>query len=241
MSERYAKLFSLPENLYAEGSPLIVSAGNLLKDNQTGQVLAQLKIRNISFKTVKAVTVSIHSFDSANLPLEADTTQEYLDLAIPQGGEFGQKVPVPLPNPTARYFAVDVQRVVFSDNSIWAAAGAAWNPLPAAEPLTRTLGDPELVKQYQLTFGAPSEVTPQEYKDLWRCACGAWNRGNTCYGCEKKESALFGLDLEALKADRDARLIRERRNGRRRPPPRRLRRRSRRQRRLQGPRRRKRY
>lgn len=36
MSERYTKLFSLPPDLYAQGSPLIVSAGNLLKDNVTG-------------------------------------------------------------------------------------------------------------------------------------------------------------------------------------------------------------
>ena len=50
MSERYSKLFSLPENLYAEGAPVIVSAGNLLKDNQTGKVLAQLKIKNITEK-----------------------------------------------------------------------------------------------------------------------------------------------------------------------------------------------
>lgn len=34
MSERYAKLSHLPENLYMEGSPVIIAAGALLKDNQ---------------------------------------------------------------------------------------------------------------------------------------------------------------------------------------------------------------
>ena len=35
MSERYSKVFSLPENLYAEGAPVVIAAGALLKDNQT--------------------------------------------------------------------------------------------------------------------------------------------------------------------------------------------------------------
>ena len=54
MSERYGRLYSLPENLYAEGAPVIISAGNLLKDTQTGKILAQLKIKNISSKIIKA-------------------------------------------------------------------------------------------------------------------------------------------------------------------------------------------
>ena len=42
MSERYTRLFALEENLYSDGSPVVISAGALLKDNQTGAVLAQL-------------------------------------------------------------------------------------------------------------------------------------------------------------------------------------------------------
>ena len=72
MSERYAKLSSLPKNLYAEGAPVIVSAGNLLKDNQTGKVLAQLKIKNISAKTVKAAKVRIHALDTTGKALDGD-------------------------------------------------------------------------------------------------------------------------------------------------------------------------
>jgi len=37
MSERYSKLFAFPENLYAAGSPVVIAAGALLKDNQTGK------------------------------------------------------------------------------------------------------------------------------------------------------------------------------------------------------------
>ena len=44
MEERYTRLFSLPENLYSAGAPVMIAAGALLKDNQTGKVLAQLKL-----------------------------------------------------------------------------------------------------------------------------------------------------------------------------------------------------
>lgn len=37
MSERYSKLFSLPENLYTTGAPVVIAAGALLKDNQSGK------------------------------------------------------------------------------------------------------------------------------------------------------------------------------------------------------------
>lgn len=209
MSERFTKLFSLPPDLCAEGSPLIISAGNLLKDNQTGQVLVQLKIKNISPKTVKAATVAIRALDTMGRPIEGDAAKEYLDLFVRQGEEFGQKAAIPLPNPSTRGFTVTVKEVVFADNSAYEGMDAPWEPLPAATPLTRTLEDLELVKQYELTFGGPCQVTPQEHKNLWQCACGAWNREGTCYACRKGKSALFSLDLESLKADKNARLVRE--------------------------------
>lgn len=59
MAERYTRLFATEKNLYVSGSPLVLSAGALLKDNQTESVLAQLKIKNISNKIIKAVKVSV--------------------------------------------------------------------------------------------------------------------------------------------------------------------------------------
>lgn len=104
MSERFTKLFSLPENLYSEGAPVVVSAGALLKDNQSAKVLVQLKIKNISDKTLKAVKVKIQSFDTVGNPLEEETEYEYLDLAVNRDEEFGQKVPIVLPSDSTRSF-----------------------------------------------------------------------------------------------------------------------------------------
>ena len=209
MSERYTKLYSLPKNLYAEGAPVIVSAGNLLKDNQTGKVLAQLKIKNIDAKPLKAATVLIHPLDAAGKPMAGDTQQKYLDLTAKTGEEFGQKTAVYLPDDSTRGLAVEVTQVVFSDNSTWDGSAAPWEPLPAGESLSSWLGDGELVKQYRIKFGESCEVYPREHKGLWLCACGAWNRDEACYVCGKKKTALLPPDLEALKAEKDARLAKE--------------------------------
>ena len=71
MSERYSRLFSLQENLYAAGAPLLIAAGALLKDNENGRVLAQLKLRNLDAGTVRAAKVSVCPLDAAGNPLGA--------------------------------------------------------------------------------------------------------------------------------------------------------------------------
>ncbi len=209
MGERYSKLCSLPADLYAESSPLMISAGNLLKDNMTGKVLVQLKIRNIAPKTLKAATIVIHPQDAAGKAMEGDAKQKYLDLTAKTGEEFGQKTPILLPDESARGFSVEVEQVVFVDNSTWEEPNAAWEPLPTRESLGDKLGDAELLKQYRIRFGEHCVTAPQEHKDLWLCACGTWNREPACYFCGKNRSELLTLDLDALKADKDARLAEE--------------------------------
>ena len=64
MSERYTRLFSLPGSLYTPKAPLLIMAGALLKDNVTGQVLAQVKYKNLGAKPIKALTVSLQALDT---------------------------------------------------------------------------------------------------------------------------------------------------------------------------------
>ena len=212
MAGNYDTLFTLPVNLYAEGSPLVIAAGKLLKENATGRVLAQLKLQNISAKAVKAARVRFHELDTAGLSLGCVTEREYLDFLARQGEEFGQKIPALFTNPTARSFTVEITRVVFEDNSIWEGTEAAWEPLPAPVPLETALGDSELVKQYRFRFGDKAVCLPEARKDLWLCACGALHRNEVkaCFRCGQGRDALLGCDLEKLNAEKEQRLARER-------------------------------
>lgn len=211
MSERYARLSALPENLYSVGSPVVIAAGALLKDNQTGKVLAQLKIRNIQNKIIKAATVTLTPLDTVNQPLGSPVDHQYLDLNAARNMDFGQKVPIPLPDAATRAFSAVVTQVIFSDNSIWTSSGTPWEPLSAPVPLLNAFLDSELMKQYQIKFGSDCKFVFKAEQDLWYCSCGALNHQSEefCHNCRRTSASQSGLDLEQLKADRDERLQRE--------------------------------
>ena len=210
MSERYSKLFSLPENLYAEGSPVIIAAGALLKDNQTGRVIAQLKLRNISSKTIKAATVSLLPLNTVGKPLGEAVRYEYLDLSSTRDTDFGSKSAISLPDASTRSFSVAVAEVIFTDNSVWNANNATWETLKSPETLTSRL-DSEMVKQFQIEYGSGAKNFFLEQKDLWHCVCGAVNRQEekACHACRKAICDLRDIDLDALKDRKEQRLREE--------------------------------
>ena len=210
MSERYSKLFSLPENLYAAGSPVVIAAGALLKDNQTGKVLAQLKLRNISKETIKAATVSVEPLDTVGQPLGEPVTYQYLDLHADRDADFGQKTPVALPDSATRSFAVSVVQVIFTDNSIWNADSEEWKPLGRPHPLD-ALGDSELTKQFRIEYGGGCKNLLLEQKDLWHCVCGGVNHQEeaNCHKCGKALLELQAIDMEDLGKKKDERVAKE--------------------------------
>ena len=213
MAERYSRVFSLAENLYTEGAPLLLAAGALLKDTHSGKLVAQLKLKAIGPKAIRAATVRLVPLDSADRPLGEALSYDYLDLNAERDAEFGAKNPIPLPQSSARAFTAAVTEVIFADKSTWSAPeGAVWEPLPAPETPEQALKDAELAKQYRLRFGADAVRMPAAEKDLWFCACGAVNgrAEERCHCCGKAWDELLALDPEGLKAARDQRLARER-------------------------------
>ena len=212
MSERYSRLFALPAPIYAMGAPVVIMAGALLKDNQTGKVLAQLKIQNISDKAVKAATVKLEPLDPIGEPLGEAVDFQYLDLNIARDMEFGQKTPIVLPDAAARGFRVSVSDAYFVDNTAWTSSGAPWEPLPAPVTLEQALGEKELAKQYRLEHGNDCKFMFRGEKDLWWCPCGALNHKGEprCHQCRKEAAVLAALDLDQLRASRDERLEAER-------------------------------
>ena len=209
MSERYSKLFTLPENLYTTGAPVVIAAGALLKDSQTGNVLAQLKLQNINSQAIKAATVQIFPMDTTGEAINENTTYQYLDLSAGRDTFFGQKTAIPLPNAATRSFSVIVTEVIFLDNTKWIADGKEWCPLK--KPASIGWGDPELVKQFHCDYGEHSNNMLLEDDDLWICVCGAINRsGETCcHRCRQTLDNLRAFNIEDLRKRKDERLALE--------------------------------
>ncbi len=211
MSERYVKLFALPKNLYTCGSPVVIVAGALLKDNQTGKVLAQLKLQNIGVKSIKAVKVSVRPLDTVGNAIGTAIEYQYLDLNAYRDGEFGAKSPIFLTDTATRSFTASATQVIFSDNTVWQAYTDSWESLSAPVMLESALKDSELVKQYRIQYGTDCKYNPAAQKDLWYCACGALNRKeeSVCHHCQKSVSTLMSVDLDVLSNNRDIRVAAE--------------------------------
>lgn len=210
MSERYTRLFSLPGNLYLAGSPVILAGGALLKDNLTGRVLAQLKMRSLSDKVIHAVKVRLDLFDTALCPIGEPVLFDYLDLSAPRDGEFGQKTPIFLPETKARSYTAAITEVIFADKTVWKADAWVWEPLPRQCTLEKVFLDSELVKQYKIAVGSNFSYYPMAEKDLWFCACGGVNRQEEpCHICNRTLPELQAIDREQLTRDKDERLAEE--------------------------------
>lgn len=207
MAERYSRLYSLPEDLYTPGAPLVVAAGALLMDNQSGRVLAQLKLRSISPKTISSVRLHVVGFRAdGGESCRAEHVYENLNAA--RDALFGAKEAVRLPQPDVRSFTVQLLEVSFSDGSCYPGSGEPLKSLPPQSNLNKRLFDAELIRQYRLETGSQSRFVPLETQDLWLCACGEINhRGESCYRCgQTLEHLKTYLNVSRLRENKSLRL-----------------------------------
>lgn len=205
------KLYSLPNSLYAIGSPVIISSGQLYKAAGGDAILAQLEIENISSEVIKAAKVKLELLDTAERPLNQSMEHQYLDLNAKRGDNFGSKILFAVPNMEARAFTAKVIEVIFNNNSIWSENGDVWEPLCEQTTAAQELEDKELIKQYSLEYGADSAYIYLEKKDLWFCACGKKNKNSedSCWGCGKSRESLKKYDRSTLQQDCEERLKKE--------------------------------
>ena len=202
MAERYTRLFMLQDNdLYETGSPILLCAGALLKDTQTGKSIVQLKFRNISMKQIAALKVSLRAFDAFGTETEGVPEFQYLDLSVTRDQEFGQKTPIVLPNAETRSFISTCKGVIFADGTKWEPDTDEWIPLKKQKCLKERFG--ALAAQYRRDTGLKTAAyIVTEDRDLWLCACGAVNRGEevTCHACKVNRIMLQEAeDTEKLK------------------------------------------
>ena len=210
MAERYTRLYTLPENLYTEGAPLVIAAGALLKDNQTGKVLAQLKYRSICSRPIRAIKVLITGYDMAKAVVCREEHQ-YLDLEIGRDEYWGSKEAVYLPDRSVRSYSAAVLAVYYADGGSYVSDSQRWEPLQEQAGLDTKLWDKELAKQYRLDTTPKSAFVPMHQKDLWLCACGEINRdGERCHVCSQELDTLIAkLDVDRLREKKTERLRRE--------------------------------
>lgn len=209
MSNRFETLFALSNNLYSESSPVIVSAGVLLKDTESNRLAAQLKFRNVSNKTIRALTVSLTCVDTAGHPLGEPISYQYMDLTASRSEEFGGKKAILIPDAKTRGFHITEITAVYSDGTTQAVP-VQLAPLPKQEPLPIALDDPQMVKQYRLATNDNAQYVPQSTNGLQLCPCGQWHTQPYCAECGLSfEQARERYSIPDLKEAMELRLEQE--------------------------------
>lgn len=190
MAGRYTELYALQQNLYANGLPVIVENGRLLKDNKTGGVLAQFKILNIS-KPIIALKIGIRLRGVSNEDF-GEIEYEYLDLKVKRDDTFGTQTPIKLENDKVRAIEPYIKRVVYADNSTVEFDYAEMKPIPEAKGI-ETVFDREKTALYKKFFCASASVLPCKYEDIWVCACGCVNNADEakCHSCGFEAAKAF--------------------------------------------------
>ena len=205
MADRFERLFKLPNNLYSAGFPILISAGALLKDTQSGSIIVQLKFQSVSSLSIKALKVKLSSYDITGKEIEGIVEYQYLDLCISNGQSFGSNKAIVLPNNVTRSFKISGMDAVFA-NGTSQTATMPLSELPNLIPLGSSLKDPELIKQYRLTVNDEANYAPRILNELWGCSCGVWNNARVCANCgASQENTMSAYDLTALN---DAKVIR---------------------------------
>ncbi len=207
MTDRFEHLHKLPDNLYVPGSPVIITAGELLKDAVTGKVIVQLKFKSVSKNIIKAIRVSITPFDILEKAMSEICEYQYLDLNVADGQYFGSDKAIIMPNNSTRSFSISKIQIVFLDKTVWESSKALFN-IPAQLPLKTVFNDDELVKQYQLKVNNKAKYVPDTFESLWLCSCGSINNFTNCNDCGAEKMNVFSCyDIPKLREEMNARLV----------------------------------
>ena len=200
MSERYSKIFFLQGKLYTQGSPVVIMAAALSKDNQSDLLIAQIKLQNISDKIIRVIKAELNLLDSLGRQIDPPITFDYLDLSATRGSEFGQKTPIKITKSETRSFTVKIIEVGFSDGTIWQTNDGNWEQLPQQQAIFDLFGNEVTLNGFKSLFGNEANLSLCEHRDLWCCTCGAINHKGEecCYKCNASLTKLQNLDENEL-------------------------------------------
>lgn len=208
MAERFTRLFQLGNDLYLDGSPVIVRAGALLNDTVTGAVIAQIKYQNISEKKIVAAKVQLCAYDAMKAVLDERIEYSYHNLDVSSGAYWGGDKAIILPDRASNSFEIITISVAFNDGTSWKSESVdTFSSIPTSPLLVDELHDMALVEQYCLETTPKAKYVPIEYGSLWRCACGCINQGAACTGCNTDKIVAFEkLSISLLSEKMAARL-----------------------------------
>ncbi len=215
MADRYTRIYIDDKEKYCVGAPIIISACALLNDNKNKNVVAQIKLKNIGEKVIKAVKVLIAPLDTAGRSLGDRITYSYLDLNVKRDEYFGSQNAIPMPDSSTRAIDVKITEIILSDNTVIDTSQKVYKLIPERRTLSSLFDNEEMVKQYKIKTTDRANFEPIELENLWLCACGAINacEEDYCHICRTKFSEqINSLNSDILSREAHTRIEKENNN-----------------------------
>lgn len=199
--EKYSRVYHFNDSRYIKGSPLIILAGAILKDNETDDAIAQLKFKSISKKVIKAIEVELQLFDPSGDKQDKKVSHEYLDLKVSRDAEFGAKEPIKLPYNNSRSFEASIKKVIYVDGESWT-NNKKFEVLKKQEKLSSILSVEEIA-YFRKKYTEHANYIPLNDKDLWICICGYINhdKEDSCAFCRLKKEEMMEINFEEIKKE----------------------------------------
>ncbi|MBQ3870958.1 MAG: hypothetical protein II777_10450 [Clostridia bacterium] len=132
MSERYTRIFEGEHDLYTEGSPVLIKAHVLLRDNEAGKAIAQIKFQNTGETEITYLKIRISAVDAMNNVIEPAEYFEYNGAPAGSYETFGQNKPFTLKSDSSRSYTVSVIGATLGDGTVWQNEDALWHVDPVA-------------------------------------------------------------------------------------------------------------
>ena len=179
------KQFSLPEDLYQEGSPILIHKAELVRPEEGGDQIFRMDIENLGEKIIRDVKVELLLVDVNGALLEKTNIRYRRDIP-PEGKTENWE----LSNISNDVDATLLGRgaVVFEDKTYWYGHLDTFSPMPKPKSIPEKDID---VQQYQEHTSEENLYEPWQWHGLWRCSCGAVNTSDQCRKCKLEKKSVW--------------------------------------------------
>lgn len=162
-------------------APVNIEEVALLQDSVDKNILGRIKFINYSKQSIIAIFVQLRVANIAGEPIALDKERFiYQDMKVSPGELYGNRIPISLPA-DARYFSVQLEKVVFDNGEIWNATNGTSCKVSqkeiqvpeevidsVREELKKHLNNVEYVHYFY-----------EEEQNFWGCTCGKINSDAT--------------------------------------------------------------
>lgn len=212
MDDKYYLLQRIVIDKFDLDAPIEIEKADLLLGKDSWNIFLQMKLNVLDLDISRLSSVSLR-IDCLNDAMETISEISpfiftYRDIFLIKSKSFGENSPILL-DKRVRRVKVGIDRVVFTDTSIWKPTSQTFTP--SKQELISSLM-PELVEQFQRDIRDLSPAAkeryifiPEQLDDCWLCTCGRPNKIDavTCSRCGLSKEKVFTIAADTLQKNLD--------------------------------------